>query len=160
METKQQTIVLAGMPGIEWALENLKGHGGTEVEGNWYYTWEQAMAAAEELGDGWRLPTREEFVKLCDFGSTWDNERKGRWFGGNHATDHDGSIFLPASGCRDIATGALSSVGSGGWCWSSSPASAGGTGAGLLNFSFSGVSQFGSIVRAFGFMVRFVRDIA
>lgn len=43
-----------------------------------------------------RLPTADEWKALCDLGSTWDEELRGRWFGGNHYTDHKGSIFLPA----------------------------------------------------------------
>ncbi len=85
-----KTVVLDALPHLEWMAENLTGHGGTEVNGRWYYTWDQAMAAAAELGDGWRLPTREEFKKLCELGSTWDEEMRGRWFGGK--------LFLEAAG--------------------------------------------------------------
>ncbi|MDP3398026.1 MAG: fimbrillin family protein [Bacteroidales bacterium] len=53
---------------------------------------------------GWRVPTKEEFDILISSGSTWVssgvNGKPGRWFGGNHATDKVGSVFLPAAGMR------------------------------------------------------------
>ncbi len=117
--SKTRTVILPGMPHLEWMTENLSGFGGTEVDGHWYYTWEEAMAAAEQLGDDWRLPTQEEFEALCDLGSTWDDKRKGRWFGGNHDTDHEGSLFMPAAGFCYYDTGAPASVGYNGYFWSS-----------------------------------------
>ena len=62
-------------------------------------TWQEAMDAAKAVGK--RLPTWQELKALCDLGSTWDDELKGRWFGGNHNSDHKGSLFLPAAGLRD-----------------------------------------------------------
>ena len=107
MEEKAKTIILPGIPHLEWMTENLTGHGGTEIDGCWYYTYEQAEEAVKQLGDGWRLPTRGEMLDLDDLGSTWDDERKGRWFGGNHATDHEGSLFLEAAGYRLHCDGSL-----------------------------------------------------
>ena len=157
-EKAPSTIILPGMPGLEWMTENLSGHGGTEIDGRTYYTWEEAMAAAEQLGNGWRLPPRDEFVQLDELGSTWDDERKGRWFGGNHDTDHKGSLFLPASGYRHVTTGALTSVGAGGWCWSSSYL-AGNLNAGSLYFDTGYVYPLNSNNRAYGFSVRCVRNV-
>ena len=88
--------------GLLWDPENLS-IGGYENDGHHYYTWEEAMDAAESVGK--RLPTREEWEALCDLGSTWDAELRGRWFGGNHDTDHKGSIFLPAAGWRGKFSG-------------------------------------------------------
>ncbi|MFR4026901.1 MAG: hypothetical protein ACLTZY_15870 [Alistipes indistinctus] len=81
--------------GLLWDTENL-AIGGYGKDGHHYYTWQEAMDAAKSVGK--RLPTRYEWVALCDLGSTWDGKRKGRWFGGNHDTDHKGSLFLPAAG--------------------------------------------------------------
>lgn len=159
-QSTPSTIILHGMPSLEWMTENLTGHGGTEVDGRWYYTWDEAMDAAKQLGDGWRIPTIKEFEALCDLGSTWDAEHKGRWFGGNHDTDHEGSLFFPASGCRSRTSGALADVGSHGYSWSSSPSSAGSAYAGYLNFYASGVNPFSNNTRALGFPVRCVRDIS
>ena len=41
MEEKAKTIILPGMPGLEWMTENLQGFGGTEIDGRTYYTWEE-----------------------------------------------------------------------------------------------------------------------
>ena len=153
------TIILPGMPGLEWMTENLSGFGGTEIDGNTYYTWEEAMAAAEQLGDGWRLPTREEFQSLCDLGSTWDDDRKGRWFGGNHDADHAGSLFFPAAGIRHYVTGALASVGAYGYVWSSSTFASGNIVAGHMDFSATWVDPLNANLRSYGFSVRCVRNV-
>lgn len=154
------TIILPGMPSLEWMTENLTGHGGTEIDGNWYYTWEQAMAAAKELGDGWRLSTAGELQQLCDLGSMWDGKRKGRWFGGNHNTDHVGSLFLPALGYLHASDGTVYYVGTYGYSWSSSPDSSSSTGAGGLYFGSGHVSPLLSAHRAHGLPVRCVREIS
>ena len=62
-----------------------------------------------------------------------------------------------ASGYRNLASGALSSVGLGGWSWSSSPNSAGSTNAGSLNFNDSRVNPLNNDNRANGLTVRCVR---
>lgn len=157
--SSSKTVILPGMPGLEWMTENLSGFGGTEVDGRTYYTWEEAMAAAEQLGNGWRLPTREEFVQLDDLGSTWDDERKGRWFGGNHDTNHKGSLFFPAAGCRFADSGALAYVGTDGWCWSSFTTTANPLGAGQLWFSSERVDPLCWNPRENGRSVCCVRDV-
>ena len=81
--------------GLLWDKENISV-GGAEKDGHHYFTWTEAMEAAQKQGK--RLPTEDEWKALCDLGSTWDEKLKGRWFGGNHDTDHGGSIFLPACG--------------------------------------------------------------
>ena len=155
----KDTIILPGMPHLEWMTENLSGFGGTEIDGRWYYTYDEAVEAVKKLGDGWRLPTRGEMVDLDDLGSTWDDDRKGRWFGGNHATDHEGSLFLEASRYRERTSGALTSVGARGLWWSSSPAASGSTYASDVNFYASYVYPMDSDNRAFGFAVRCVRNL-
>ena len=69
---------------------------------------------------GWRVPTREEFLKLCDAGkvtSQWItlNDVTGRKF-----TDRDtgNSIFLPAPGWRDSNSSPPYQVGMEGNYWS------------------------------------------
>ncbi len=136
--------------GLEWMADNLTGHGGTEVDGRWYYTWDEAMAAAKELGDGWRLPTQDEFQALAEAGSVWDDERKGRLFGGK--------LFLEAAGYLSCGTGAVADVASNGYYWSSSPFY-GGVNAGYLGFISGGVIPLYYGSRAYGFSVRCVREI-
>ncbi len=160
-ESSSKTVILPGMPGLEWMTENLQGFGGTEIDGNTYYTWEEAMAAVEQLGDGWRLPTSEEQKALCDLGSTWDDERKGRWFGSNHATDHDGSLFFPAAGGRHRETGALTYIGTKGYAWFLSPYVSDGTIGylpGILEFYSNGAVSRSYDRRTFCFPVRCVRN--
>lgn len=107
-----QSIELCG---LLWDTENL-AIGGYEKNGRYYYTWQEAMDAVRSAGK--RLPTKAELKALCDLGSTWDDERKGRWFGGNHDSDHKGSLFLPAAGMRHPMR-PIFYVNSSGYYWSS-----------------------------------------
>lgn len=142
--------------GLLWDTENL-AIGGYEKDGHHYYTWQEAMEAAKSVGK--RLPTREELKALCDLGSTWDDELKGRWFGGNHDSDHKGSLFLPAAGLRYSNSGELASTSSYGYYWSSSPYYGGDNGAGTLGFYSGYVNPLSYNGRALGFSVRCVREI-
>ncbi len=148
------TIILPGMPHLEWMTENLKGFGGTEVDGRWYYTYEQAEEAVKQLGNGWRIPTRGEMVDLNDLGSEWQEEGPhglpGRLFGGG--------LFLDAAGYRHCETGALTAVGGGGWWWASSSYCAGITRAGYLYFNSTDVGPLNWYGRAGGLSVRCVRN--
>ena len=141
--------------GLLWDTENLT-IGGYAKDGHHYYTWHEAMEAAWSVGK--RLPTREEFRVLCNLNSTWDAERKGRWFGGNHDSDHKGSLFLPAAGLRSNSSGELANTSSYGYYWSSSPYYGGNYYAGYLTFSSGYVNPLSYNGRALGFSVRCVRD--
>ena len=141
--------------GLLWDRDNLS-IGGYEKNGHHYYTWHEAMEAARSVGK--RLPTREEWEALCDLGSTWDDERKGRWFGGNHDSDHKGSLFLPAAGLRSLSSGKLAYTSSFGFYWSSSPGYGGSNYAVNLYFRSGFVYPLNSNNRAYGFSVRCVRD--
>ena len=158
----QQDVVRGDAPsasielcGLLWDTENLT-IGGYEKDGHHYYTWQEAMDAAKSVGK--RLPTREEWKALCDLGSTWDDERKGRWFGGNHDSDHKGSLFLPAAGLRNNFSGELANASSSGCYWSSSPYYGGNNNAGHLYFNSGYVNPLNNYSRAYGFSVRCVRD--
>ena len=141
--------------GLLWDRENL-AISGYEKDGYHYYTWQEAMDAAWFVGK--RLPTREEWKALCDLGSTWDDKRKGRWFGGNHDSDHKGSLFLPAAGLRTNSSGELANTSSFGYYWSSSPYYGGYDSAGYLYFYSGNVYPLDYSYRANGFSVRCVRD--
>ena len=158
----QQDVVRGDAPsasielcGLLWDTENL-AIGGYEKDGHHYYSWKEAMDAAKSVGK--RLPTGDEWKALCDLGSTWDDERKGRWFGGNHDSDHKGSLFLPAAGLRYSNSGELASTSSYGYYWSSSPYYGGDNGAGTLGFYSGYVNPLSYNGRALGFSVRCVRD--
>ncbi|HCV15243.1 MAG TPA: hypothetical protein DF637_02765, partial [Rikenellaceae bacterium] len=57
---------------------------------------------------GWRIPTVEDMEALIASGSTWVssgiNGTPGRWFGGNHSGNKNGSVFFPAAGMRSYDT--------------------------------------------------------
>ena len=141
--------------GLLWDRDNLT-IGGYEKDGHHYYTWQEAMDAAKSVGK--RLPTREEFRVLCNLNSTWDAERKGRWFGGNHDSDHKGSLFLPAAGLRSNYSGELAGTSTNGYYWSSSPLYESSNYAGNLYLGPGNVSPMHFSSRAHGFSVRCVRD--
>lgn len=147
-----QSIELCG---LLWDTENL-AIGGYEKDSHHYYTWREAMDAVTSVGK--RLPTKAELKALRDLGSTWDDERKGRWFGGNHDSDHKGSLFLPAAGLRNNFSGELANTSSSGYYWSSSPNYGGGNFAGGLYFSSGNVNPLNSNSRAYGFSVRCVQN--
>ncbi len=141
--------------GLLWDTENLT-IGGYEKDGRHYYTWQEAIDAARSVGK--RLPTRDELKALYYLNSTWDDERKGRWFGGNHDSDHKGSLFLPAAGLLYSNSGELAYTSSNGYYWSSAPNYGGRRYAGILYFSSGSVGPLYNINRAYGFSVRCVRD--
>lgn len=147
-----QSIELCG---LLWDTENL-AIGGYEKDSHHYYTWQEAMDAAKAVGK--RLPTWQELKALCDLGSTWDDELKGRWFGGNHNSDHKGSLFLPAAGLRSYFSGELANTSSNGYYWSSSPYYGGYSNAGGLNFYSGYVYPLNNNNRANGFSVRCVQN--
>lgn len=147
-----QSIELCG---LLWDTENL-AIGGYEKDGHHYYTWQEAMDAAKSVGK--RLPTWQEWKALCDLGSTWDDELKGRWFGGNHDTDHKGSLFLPAAGLRNGNSGELASTSSFGYYWSSSPNYGGSNSAGYLYFNSGYFGPLNNYNHAHRFSVRCVQN--
>lgn len=162
----QQDVVRGDAPsasielcGLLWDTENL-AIGGYEKDGRHYYTWQEAIDAARFVGK--RLPTREELKALCDLGSTWDDERKGRWFGGNHDSDHKGSLFLPIAGLSSSKglgyRTKMIGTSTGGYYWSSSPYYGNNNCAGSLYFTSGYVFPHDKSIRTFSFSVRCVRD--
>ena len=162
----QQDVVRGDAPsasielcGLLWDTENL-AIGGYEKDGHHYYSWKVAMDAAKSVGK--RLPTQYEWVALCDLGSTWDDELKGRWFGGNHDSDHKGSLFLPIAGLSSSKglgyRTKMIGTSTGGYYWSSSPYYGNNNYAGNLSFGSGYVCPQDKSIRTFSFSVRCVRD--
>lgn len=140
MKEKEFTYVDLGLPsGRLWASENAEG----------YYTYDEAKAKFGEL-----LPKPEAFEELweeCQW--LWDvKEKRMVVVGPNQNT-----IFLPASGYRNNASGGLNSVGSGGYYWSYASGSQ--AGARHLYFSSGGVYPLSGYGRASGFSVRPCREL-
>ncbi|WP_279051448.1 hypothetical protein [Alistipes indistinctus] len=138
--------------GLLWDKENISV-GGIEKDCHYYFTWAEAMEAAEKQGK--RLPTADEWKALCDLGSTWDDKLNGRWFGGNHNTDHKGSIFLPACGLHDKVGVYASHLG---FYWSSSSGAGDSSQASNLFFHIDDLCVDYSDV-GYCFPLRLVRDI-
>lgn len=70
--------------GKQWTTENLRAvvagsfcYDDAEANCRKYgrlYTWESAMQACQSLGDGWRLPTNEDWQQMAKhYGGLWDD---------------------------------------------------------------------------------------
>lgn len=99
---------------VKWGNGNV-GADADDCPGD-YYTWADASAASASLGDGWRVPTADEFRELmskCKWTWTTRNGRKGYTI----TADNGNSIFLPAGGYKQGGnTHGSTAVG---WYWTS-----------------------------------------
>jgi uncharacterized protein (TIGR02145 family) len=143
---RPDTVVING---LKWDREN------TVIEDREHLNYYEAPGVAQA---GKRLPTPEEWEALIALGSTWDEDKRGRWFGIDHELKADSkeSIFLPAAGYRDNSSGALSYRGYYGYYWSTRMSSD--TYAYYLHF-YSSSTYMNSTYRSYGFSVRCVADI-
>lgn len=105
-----------GLPsGTFWATCNV-GANKPEDYGD-YLSWDEGKTVAANWGNGWRMPTGEQWKELQqNTKSTWTtrNGVNGRLFTANNGN----SLFLPASGYR--YEGSLNDAGGLGLYWSSS----------------------------------------
>jgi len=111
-------------------------------------------AATVILGKNYRMPTFEQIKELldeCKWKWTKQNDVKGMKVTGPNGN----SIFFPASGYRSISSGALSYVGSYGYCWSASPYSGN---YGRFLYFYSSSWYWYNYSRAYGFPVRPVAE--
>ena len=138
------TIVLNG---LLWDRENLS------VDGNIYFTYQEAKIEAAKLGK--RLPTKEEFEELLKLPHTWDLTNGGLLVAEkSDDLKTNNSLFFKALGY--ISCGSLySDYGSGGY-WSSSRDNR--AFAFYLGFYNSFISM-NSIIPNLKFTVRCVSDI-
>ena len=107
-------------------------------------------AAAANWGNGWRMPTKEEFEELYNNTTvTWTTQNgvNGRLF----TSANGNSLFLPAAGYR--GNGSLDGAGGYGYYWSSSLGTDGPLDAWGLYFSSGGYGMSG-YDRNFGHSVR------
>ena len=118
-------------------------------------------AATANLGAPWRMPTSDEIQGLVEnCTTTWTNFYgvSGRLVKGKTTGYTDKSIFLPAAG--DGSGDSLSSSGSFGFYWSSTPNSADSRNAWFLNFTSSYIYRYNYGGRYGGRSVRAVRGFA
>ena len=107
-------------------------------------------AAMVNWGNGWRMPTKEEFEELRNNTTvTWTQQNgvNGRLF----TASNGNSLFLPAAGCR--WDDELYYAGNYGYCWSSSLYTDEPIGAWLLYFGSGDCRMYGN-GRYYGFSVR------
>lgn len=134
---------------IRSKLANVIIAGCDYAEGNKkYFTWDEAMALKDKLPDGWRLPTRSEWVLIC--------EEFGQKDGGPDVDTLIKNIGVGRHGL--VITDGLRNAGSYGYYWSSSPYS-NGTSAYLLYFGSGNLYPFNYYNRYGGFSVRLVKDL-
>ena len=111
-------------------------------------------AATANWGNGWRMPTKEEFEELYNNTNvTWTTQNgvNGRLF----TASNGNSLFLPAAGCRNNSS--LSYVGGVGCCWSSSLSTDNPNGAWYFYF-YSDYYYMSNTYRYYGRSVRPVRS--
>ena len=85
--------------GTKWSTVNVGAS--SIVEPGVLLAWSDGKAAAENWGEGWRLPTKDELEILTDeskFTWTWDSDNNGFLISSNIAGFVGNSIFLPAAG--------------------------------------------------------------
>ena len=152
------TCVQLWADGPYWTETNL---GESEVDdhpeyGSLYKFDDAGSVVKSLLGQGWRVPSQDDFNKLVDTSyckRKWDDTRKGHTFTGNTEGYKDKSIFLPAAG-NEVAH-VRDWVGYDGLYWSSE--AVGDSVACYLHFNEDGayVLEEG---RSSGMSVRAVRD--
>ena len=111
-----------------------------------------ADTAAQVWGGDWHMPTRAQMEELtANTTYQWVNNYNGSTVNGGLFTSNTNgkTLFIPAAGLW--LDGSKSRVGSGGFCWGSSPN--GSSGAYFLNF-YSGYKDVSNDGRKYGFSVR------
>ena len=141
-----------GLPsGLLWATCNV-GADTPEAYGG-YFAWGETDAATANWGNGWRMPTKEEFQELCNNTTmTWTQQNgvNGRLFSATNGN----SLFLPAAGHR--WDDELGDAGDWGYYWSSSFSPGGPWG--FYFYSYSGYYYMAYGSSYDGFTVRPVRE--
>ena len=138
--SKKIEFIDLGLPsGRLWATENEEG----------YFTYDEAKEKFGEL-----LPKPEAFQELWEEGRWfWDVKNNGMIVVGPNKN----TIFLPAYGYRDHASGGICNVGSYGFYWSY--ASCRQDYAPNLSFYLGGVYPWDTNFIAFSFSVRLCREV-
>lgn len=118
-----------------------------EHEKKTHFTWDEAMEIEKKLNNGWRLPTRHEWVMLA--------EDSGQDKNGKLSSEKlEKNLNLKKNGYYD---GIYGLVGPDGYYWSSTAYSA--TDAYNVYFTASNVNPQDSNYKSYGFSVRLVRGL-
>lgn len=144
-----KVIATSKLAKVEIAAEDYDV-GGKEVDGLHYFTYNEALEVQEKLKDtGWRLPTRSEWVLICEEFGQKDGQLDVKTLQKNLNMSHTGLIDkddgLPYGRTTD------------GYWWSATRSST--TNAYSLNTYISNVYPQCSDNRDYGFAVRLVRDV-
>lgn len=143
-----EVVATSKLANVEIAAEDYN-IGGKVVDGKHYFTYDEALEVQEKLEDtGWRLPTRSEWVLIC--------EEFGQKDGQLNVETLYKNLNMSYTGYYDYEDGKLYNRTTYGFWWSATRSSA--TGANLLRTDTSGVSPQRSNYRGNGFAVRLVRD--
>lgn len=115
-----------------------------------YFTWDEAMAVGQKLGDGWRLPTTQEMMHLvAEFGLDKDGDGDSEKF--------IKELGFGLNGYYNYINGNLYNRGSNGYYWEGKAFS--GTYARYLGFSSTYLYPQSTSSKGDGFSVRLVKDL-
>ncbi len=123
------------------------------------YTSETGKSLFDPCPEGWRVPVNYTWALFSNVTTRVENGWSSGWsfyISSSGTNPGDPTAFYPASGYRTVGSGAVSSPGSSGYCWSSSPNSS--TYGFSLHFHSSYVSPQNSNYRGAGFPVRCVQE--
>lgn len=148
-EYAPEVIATSKLAKVEIAAEDCN-IGGKEVDGRHYFTFDEALELQEKLKDtGWRLPTRSEWVLICEeFGQT-DGELNPQTLYKN--------LNMSPTGFYDYEDGKPYNRTTAGYWWSTTRSSA--TNANYLGTNTTNVYPQASSSRGNGFALRLVRDV-
>lgn len=150
-----------------WMCHNLQmpadPKNGIYVEnGETYFTWDAAMRVAREYGNGWRLPSREDWQKLSDYcggdSKAGNHLKSTSGWGGENGFDTYGFDGKPA-GYYSPAVSGVCYAGSNGYFWSSAPVGAGHAYRRYLYCLYTGFYESNDGMSS-GLSVRLVKDSA
>lgn len=143
-----EVVAISKSTNVEIAAEDYN-IGGREVDGVHYFTHDEALEVQERLKDtGWRLPTRSEWVLIC--------EEFGQKDGQLDAQTLYKNLNMGLMGFYDFEFGKLYNRTTDGHWWSATRSSA--TAANYLRTGTTNVHPQRSGNRGNGFALRLVRD--
>lgn len=143
-----EVIAISKLANVKIAAEDYN-IGGKEVDGKHYFTYDEALKVQEELKNtGWRLPTRSEWVLICEEFGQKDGQLDTETLYKNLNMDYTGYRY---------SDGKVYGRTTYGYWWSATHSSA--TNANYLFTGTSLVDPQDSLCRGYGLALRLVRDV-